>query len=191
MPPATLVRIALPSILAMMTSWLGPQTFFSRPMISIGIGSGSVPWRTVQAVPFMPGFTSLRCMISTFPDLGREGVASPAAYTADEATASPKRTAVVRRVIRSTAPVFLIVLCDAKNAGWVPDASHAKTDQYSGLIQRRYDVDVRRRDSAFRGWRTDTRVLTWLRAPQSIHLRCLKIKWRRRIAPPTPLTFAE
>ena len=42
-------------------------------MISIGTASGSVPWKTVQAMPFMPGLTSLSRMISTLPALGRAG----------------------------------------------------------------------------------------------------------------------
>ena len=73
MPPATLVRWALPPILARMTSCLGPQAFFQRPMISTGIASGSVPENTVQADPFMPGLSSEDFMISTGPGCGREG----------------------------------------------------------------------------------------------------------------------
>src|SRR4051812_10585092 len=106
MPPATLVRMALPPILATMTSWLGPQTFLRRPMISMGMGSGSLPWKTVQAVAFMPGLTSERGRISTFPAWGRAGGASPAAKRGDTRTAKPRRAAVLRMVIGSTAPVF-------------------------------------------------------------------------------------
>ena len=43
MPPATLVRMALPPSLARMISCLGPQAFFHRPTISTGTGSASVP----------------------------------------------------------------------------------------------------------------------------------------------------
>ena len=78
MPLATLVRAALPPILAMMMSCFGPHMFLASPMISTGTGSGTVPWKTVHAVPFMPALTSLAGMISTFPDLGRAGGASAA-----------------------------------------------------------------------------------------------------------------
>src|SRR6185436_4024010 len=88
-----------------MMSWLGPQMFLRRPMISIGTGSGSVPWNTVQAVAFMPGLTSLRGRISTFPALGRAGVAFSAAHTGNARAASPRRTAAVRVFMGSTAPV--------------------------------------------------------------------------------------
>ena len=63
-------------------------------MISTGTGSGSVPWNTVQAVPFMPCLTSLRGMISTLPDLGRMSAVSAA--ETKEVAAKPIRTAAVR-----------------------------------------------------------------------------------------------
>src|SRR5208283_3895399 len=66
------------NILATMMSWFGPFWFLSRPTISIGTASGSVPWKTVHAIPLMPGFTSFRRMISTGPAMGREGGASAA-----------------------------------------------------------------------------------------------------------------
>jgi hypothetical protein len=43
MPPATLVRVALPPSLARMISCFGPHAFFHRPTISTGTGSASVP----------------------------------------------------------------------------------------------------------------------------------------------------
>src|SRR5712691_758568 len=89
-PPATLVRCALPPILAMMTSCLGPQAFFHRPMISMGTASGSVPWNTVQAVPIIPGLSSEDFMIRTGPDLG--GLAGESAANADM-THAAKRAA--------------------------------------------------------------------------------------------------
>src|SRR5215813_606016 len=79
MPLATLVRSALPSILPRMMSCFGPHMFLEMPTISTGIGSGSVPCSTVQAQPFIPGLTSLSCMISGLPALGRGGGASAAA----------------------------------------------------------------------------------------------------------------
>src|ERR1019366_10477438 len=78
MPLATLVRAALPPILPRMMSCLGPHIFLAIPTISTGTGSGSVPWNTVQAVPFMPCLTSARGMISTLPDFGRTGGVSAA-----------------------------------------------------------------------------------------------------------------
>src|SRR5882762_8065502 len=71
MPLATLVRRALPSILARMMCWRGPHIFLEMPMISMGTGSGSVPEKTVQATAFMPGLTSASLRISTLPAVGR------------------------------------------------------------------------------------------------------------------------
>src|SRR5689334_21571785 len=98
--------MALPPILATITSWPGPHRFLRRPMISIGTGSGSVPWKTVQAVAFMPGLTSLRGRISTLPALGREGVAFSAAHTGNAKADTPKRRAAKRVFMGSTAPVI-------------------------------------------------------------------------------------
>src|SRR6266545_4064307 len=53
-----------------MISCLGPHIFAQTPIISIGTASGSVPVKTVQAVPFMPGFSSEDFMIWTGPALG-------------------------------------------------------------------------------------------------------------------------
>src|SRR5262249_37770624 len=50
---------------------LGPLALFHTPMISIGTGSGSVPWNTVHAVACMPGRISARWKISDLPALGR------------------------------------------------------------------------------------------------------------------------
>src|SRR5271165_1449400 len=98
MPPATLVRWALPPILAMMTSCLGPQEFFQRPIISIGMGSGSVPTKTVQAVPFMPGLSSEDFMIWTGPVLG--GVRGESAATPETTVpANARKAAAIRLVI--------------------------------------------------------------------------------------------
>ena len=52
-------------------------------MISTGTGSGSVPWKTVQAVAFMPGLTSFSGRISTFPAFGRVFTAGRGASAAD------------------------------------------------------------------------------------------------------------
>src|SRR5579872_92494 len=78
MPPATLVRSALPPSLARIMSCLGPLAFFQRPTISTGMGSGTVPLKTVQAVAFMPGLMSDFGKISTFPARGRAGVTTAA-----------------------------------------------------------------------------------------------------------------
>ena len=64
-------------------------------MISMGTGSGSVPAKTVQAVPFMPGFSSEVFMVSTGPGWGRRiGVSAASAAllrTASEYSAAAKR----------------------------------------------------------------------------------------------------
>lgn len=70
MPPATFVRDALPVNFATMMSCLGPHAFSHLPTISTGIGSGLLPWNTVHATPFMPGFTAPSGKSSTFPALG-------------------------------------------------------------------------------------------------------------------------
>ena len=49
---------------------MGPLAFFHTPMISIGMGSGCVPWNTVQAVACMPGLMSFRGKIATLPAFG-------------------------------------------------------------------------------------------------------------------------
>src|SRR3954470_9455165 len=64
----------------------------------------------------MPGFTSLRGRISTFPALGRAGVAFSAAHSGNAKAASPKRTAAKGVFMGSTAPVIPIVLCDPLSA---------------------------------------------------------------------------
>ena len=64
-------------------------------MISTGTASGSVPWKTVQAVAFMPGLTSFNGMISTLPALGRMRGASPGVAENTQA-AKPRRIAANR-----------------------------------------------------------------------------------------------
>src|SRR5437764_13682094 len=96
-PPATLVRCALPPILATMTSCFGPQAFFHNPIISIGTGSGSVPVNTVQAVPIIPGFSSEDFIIWTGPVLGGWDVAAEAGTRV--ATTARNNTAI-RLIIR-------------------------------------------------------------------------------------------
>ena len=87
-------------------------------MISTGTASGSVPWNTVQAVPFMPGLTSLTGMISVLPDFGRSGGVS-AADAGSKETANPIRIAAVGIFMGSTTPVILIVLCASRRtADW-------------------------------------------------------------------------
>src|SRR5688572_24966939 len=71
MPPATLVRWALPPIFARMISCRGPQVFFHRPMISTGTASGTEPVKTVHAVALSPGLIADVGNISTLPALGR------------------------------------------------------------------------------------------------------------------------
>src|SRR5207245_837151 len=101
-PPATLVRCALPPILAMITSCFGPQAFFQRPMISTGTASGSVPANTVQAVAIMPGLSSEDFMIWTGPDFG--GVLVVSARNAEVAhPARVSQTAALRVVIFDSA----------------------------------------------------------------------------------------
>ena len=81
-----------------MMSCLGPQAFFQSPMISTGTASGSVPAKTVQAVPFMPGFSSEVFMVSTGPASGRRiGVSAASAVLLR--TASEYSTAAVRNFI--------------------------------------------------------------------------------------------
>src|ERR1039458_9760951 len=127
MPPATLVTLALPNILATMMSWFGPFWFLSRPTISIGTASGSIPWKTVHAIPFMPGLTSFRCIISTGPAMGREGGAS-AANKGRPTAANIKRIAADRMFIGGKLQLYLIV---QRGAGafacqwdWPPGRSH-------------------------------------------------------------------
>src|SRR5580658_5351730 len=74
MPPATLVRSALPFILPIMMFCLGPHAFCHTPMISTGTASGFLPWKTVHAVAIMPGFSWSSGKNSTGPAFG--GVAS-------------------------------------------------------------------------------------------------------------------
>src|SRR5262249_11533500 len=92
-PLATLVRFALPPILARIMSCLGPHMFFEIPMISIGTGSGSVPEKTVHAVAFIPGLISLSLRISTLPALGRAGELS-AQYRGNALAATTIATAI-------------------------------------------------------------------------------------------------
>src|SRR6185436_20471456 len=96
-PPATLVRCALPPILPTMTSCFGPQAFFQRPMISMGTASGSLPTNTVQAVACMPGFNSEAFMIWTGPVLGGTVDVLPA--NAEAAVAANARTAAAIRLV--------------------------------------------------------------------------------------------
>src|SRR2546428_11608457 len=105
-PPATLVRCALPPILPRITSCLGPQAFFHRPIISTGTASGSEPLNTVQAVAIMPGLSSEDFMIWTGPALGGLGEVLPAsARTAVAAIA--RNAAAIRLVIfSSVTPYF-------------------------------------------------------------------------------------
>src|SRR5260370_35579519 len=86
MPLATLVRAALPPILPRMMSCRGPHMFLEIPMISTVTGSGSAPWNTVHAVPFMPFLSLLRGRLSTLPDFGHK--------IADSATEKVKDAAV-------------------------------------------------------------------------------------------------
>ena len=70
MPAATLVSLALPSILPRIKSTLGPSPFFRTPTISIGTDSGSVPWNTVHAVAIWPGLMFASGYNSTGPAFG-------------------------------------------------------------------------------------------------------------------------
>src|SRR2546425_2396087 len=90
----------------MMTSCLGPQAFFHRPMISIGTASGSVPVNTVQAVACMPGFNSEDFMIWTGPALG--GLASELPANMDTSLAANARIAAAIRLVifESDTPCF-------------------------------------------------------------------------------------
>src|SRR5579875_1642408 len=51
-------------------SCFGPQAFCQTPMISTGTGSGLLPANTVQATPFIPGFSALSGNSATFPAFG-------------------------------------------------------------------------------------------------------------------------
>src|SRR5580704_15820984 len=106
MPPATLVRWALPPILATMTSCLGPQAFFHKPIISIGTGSGSVPAKTVQAVPVIPGFSSEDFMIWTGPVLGGVGLEFPATTGTAKAANARDIAAIRFGILISGTPKF-------------------------------------------------------------------------------------
>src|ERR1700752_1586582 len=44
--------------------------FSQTPMITTGTGSGLLPWNTVHATAFMPGFRAFSGKNSTFPALG-------------------------------------------------------------------------------------------------------------------------
>src|SRR6266487_900768 len=99
MPPATLVRCALPPILATMMSCFGPQAFLHRPIISMGTASASVPVKTVHAVPVIPGFSSEAFMIWTGPVFG--GVLVVSACNAEVAHAAK---------VSQTAAILLVIL---------------------------------------------------------------------------------
>src|SRR5690349_12527343 len=111
MPLATLVRRALPSILARMISCRGPHMFFEMTLISIGTGSGAVPEKTVQATAFMPGLTSASLRISTLPALGRAGGGSDGYRGSAAAT---KSVAARKDFMEMMTPVALIVLLTKK-----------------------------------------------------------------------------
>src|SRR5262249_56069349 len=90
----------------MMTSCLGPQAFFHKPMISIGTASGSVPVKTVQAVPVMPGLSSAGFLVWTGPVLGglRGGLAAKAGANV---AANAKDTGAIRaRLVKSGTPII-------------------------------------------------------------------------------------
>ena len=108
-PPATLVRCALPPIFPMMTSCLGPQAFFHRPTISTGTASGSLPANTVQAIACMPGFTSEAFMIRTGPVFG--GLVDEFAANAEITLAAHAMTAAAIRlvILESGAPYFIVL----------------------------------------------------------------------------------
>src|SRR4051794_25561896 len=91
MPPATWVRTALPPILPTIRSCPGPHMFFSSPTISTGMGSGSVPWSTVQAVACMPGRRSEAFIVCTFPIVG--GAISAGAETERDNVATSESAA--------------------------------------------------------------------------------------------------
>src|SRR5437764_9336199 len=56
MPAKTLVLATFsPDNLAMIVDWRGPAKPFRTPRISIPNSSGSLPAKTVRAVPFIPG----------------------------------------------------------------------------------------------------------------------------------------
>src|SRR5215471_18270555 len=115
MPFATLVRNALPSIFARMMSCFGPHMFLEIPTISTGIGSDSVPCRTVHAQAFIPGLISFSCMISGLPILGRGGGASAdtrGRTVAAKSTIAAKNLFMELRCSRKCSSLIVIVLCD-------------------------------------------------------------------------------
>ena len=73
MPPATLVRGALPVSLRDDDVLLGSPGVFQTPMISTGTGSGLLPENTVQATRLHPGLQRVFGKDPTGPALGGIG----------------------------------------------------------------------------------------------------------------------